>query len=65
MVTNLQPMFFRQKLLTLFLLITIILMIMGIGSLSVFATPPDLAPKLNPGLATIQTPDGYTIFAEL
>ncbi len=41
------------------------LMIMGIGSSSVFATPPDLAPKLNPGLATMQPPDGYTIFAEL
>jgi uncharacterized membrane protein (UPF0127 family) len=58
-------MFFLQKLLTLFLLITIMLMMMGIGSLSVFATPPAPPPKLTPGLATIQTPDGYTIFAEL
>ncbi len=54
-------MIFRQKILMLFLLITVVFT----GSLSVFATPPAPPPKLNPGLATIQTPDGFTIFAEL
>ena len=54
-------MIFRQKILILSLLITVVFT----GSLSVFATPPAPPPKLNPGLATIQTPDGFTIFAEL
>ncbi|MDT7043872.1 DUF192 domain-containing protein [Candidatus Nitronereus thalassa] len=35
------------------------------GSLSVLASPPSPPPKLNPGLATIQTPDGFTIYAEI
>ena len=54
-------MIFRQKILMLFLLVIAVLT----GSWSVFATPPAPPPKLNPGLATIQTPDGFTIFAEL
>ncbi len=36
-----------------------------IGLLPANATPPGPFPKINPGLATIQTPDGFTIFAEI
>ncbi len=35
------------------------------GSLAGFAAPPAPPSQLNPGLATIETPDGFTIFAEL
>jgi len=36
-----------------------------IGLVPVFASPQGPPPKINPGLATIQTPDGFTIFAEI
>jgi uncharacterized protein len=52
----------QNKIVTLFTLIAA----MGLaGFLPALATPPSPPPKLNPGLATIQTPDGYTIYAEI
>lgn len=35
------------------------------GLMPVYATPPAPPPKINPGIATVQTPDGFTIFAEI
>jgi len=56
-------MIFQQKIILILFLLTT--MVLTGAPLSVFATPPAPPPKLNPGLATIQTPDGFTIFAEL
>jgi len=54
-------MIFRQTI----LIFSLVSAIAAIESVSGYATPPAPPPKLNPGLATIQTPDGFTIFAEL
>lgn len=36
-----------------------------VGLMPAHATPPGPQPQINPGLATVQTPDGFTIFAEI
>lgn len=51
-----------QKIILMFFLVPIIVIE---GSQLVYSAPPAPPPKLNPGMATIQTPGGFTIFAEL
>ena len=49
-----------------YILIIFTLVAFGLsGSFTASAAPPAPRAKLNPGLATIQTPDGYTIHAEI
>jgi len=52
---------FSQKIFILILLKLVI----PIGTIPAYATTPGPPPKINPGLATVQTPDGFTIFAEI
>lgn len=52
---------FSQNIIILVLLNLLVL----IGLEPAFAAPKGPPPKINPGLATVQTPDGFTIFAEI
>lgn len=52
---------FTNKYLIIFSIVTMTMT----EALPVHPTPPAPPPKLNPGQATIKTPDGFIIFAEL